>query len=436
LGGLWRVSGAGGEPELLTTPDEENGELDWHSPRFLPGGEEVLFTLHDQNREFHIEIFSLATRERTVLIEGAFDGRYVPTGHIVYGRENSVLAVPFDLARLEITGPSVLMLQNVYNSAINGAAAFSVGGDGTLVYVPAPSLNGRALVWVSRDGSEEPLSLEPQAFSDPRLSPRGDRIAVAVTDGDNQDIWVYDLNSDSRRRVTFEGRNLRPVWSPDGTRVAFGSNRAGKSDIYSKSADGGGTAELLLRSGLWTLPDSWAANGDTLTFTEEEATEASRIDMLRVREGGSLQTVLEPGARGAQFSPDGRFIAYQVSGEIQVRPFPQMDESRWQLSTDGGSEPIWGRDGRELFYRRGNAIIAVPIVTEPTFQFGAPRELFRRAIASQLYFDGTDRGAPFDVAPDGRFLIVTESEDELAVRPFYVVENWFEELKARVPTGQ
>ena len=238
------------------------------------------------------------------------------------------------------------------------------------MYVPAPSLNGRALVWVSRDGSEEPLSLEPQAFSDPRLSPRGDRIAVAVSDGDHQDIWVYDLNSDSRRRVTFEGRNLRPVWSPDGTHVAFGSNRAGKSDIYLKSADGGGTAEPLLSSGLWTLPDSWAPDGDTLAFTEEKATEASRVSMLRVRGADSLQTVIEADARGAQFSPDGRFVAYEVAGEIQVRPFPQMGESRWQLSTDGGTGPIWGRHGRELFYRRGNAIIAVPIVTEPAFEFG------------------------------------------------------------------
>ena len=227
-------------------------------------------------------------------------------------------------------------------------------------------------MWVSRDGSAEPLSLEPQAFSDPRLSPSGDRIAVAVSDGNSQDIWVYDLNSDTRRRVTFEGRNLKPVWTPDGTRLAFGSNRAGKSDIYSKSADGGGTAELLLSSGLWTLPDSWAANGDTLSFTEEDATEATHVGMLRVRPGDSPQPVIEPLAGGAQFSPDGRFIAYAVSGEIQVRPFPQMDESRWQVSTDGGTEPIWGREGRELFYRQGDAIIAVPIVTEPAFQFGPP----------------------------------------------------------------
>ncbi len=428
--GLWRVSDAGGEPEALTRPDAENGELDWHAPLVLPERDVVLFTLHDQNREFRIEALSLGTGERKVLIEDAFDVRYTPTGHIVYGRANELWAAPFDLARLDVTGPSVRVLENVFNVPKNGTAAFSVAADGTLAYIPAPSLNGRTLVWVDRDGTEEPLSTEPRAFAPPRLSPSGDRVAVPVTDGDSQDIWVYHLAEDTWRRVTFEGSNAGPAWTPDGTRVAFSSDRAGKSNIYWKPADGGGTAELLVATGLWTTPNSFTPDGITLALTEEEATERPHIRTLRVGGGGSPQPVLDAntleGTDDAQLSPDGRFIAYRhrLGGQVHVRPFPDVDEGQWQISPDGGNSPVWAHGGRELFYRRGNAIIAVPIVTEPDFQYGPPRELFQSNL----------RG--LDVAPDGRFLMMKPDEDELTSQPIHIVLNFFEELKARVPTGQ
>jgi serine/threonine-protein kinase len=434
--GLRRVADTGGEPEALTTPDTENGELDWHSPWALPGGEAVLFTLHDQNRGFRIEVLSLVTGERKILEEDAFQPQYVPTGHIVYGREYALWAMPFDLARLEVTGPSVRILENVNNVPISGRASFSVGADGTLAYTPAPSLEARTLVWVDRDGSAEPLPAEPRAYSDPRLSPDGDRLAVAIRDGESQDIWVYELSADTWRRVTFEGRNLSPVWTSDGTRILFASDRAGKSDIYWKPADGGGTAELLLASGLWTMPTSWSPEEDLLALTEEQATETGRISTLAVSEGGSQQPIGgDRFAFYARFSPDGRFIAYVRPFEVHVRPFPEVDEGQWQISTNGGMHPVWGRQGRELFYRQGNAVIAVPVTTAPAFDFGPPRELFRREIASSLYL-GTTRPGPFDVAPDGRFLVVAPGADELTAQPIRVVFNWFEELKARVPTGR
>ncbi|MDP6580046.1 MAG: protein kinase, partial [Vicinamibacterales bacterium] len=384
--GLWRVADTGGEPQALTTPDTESGELDWHHPWVLPGSEAVLFGLHDQNRGFRVEVLALATGERKILVESGFQARYVPTGHILYGRESALWAMPFDLARLEVTGPSVRILENVRTNTFSGYADFRVAADGALAYTPAPSLDARTLAWVDRDGSVEPLPVEPQAYSAPRLSPDGDRLAVAIRDGDSQDIWVYDLSTDTWRRVTFEGRNLSPVWTPDGTTLVFASDRAGKSDIYRKPAGGGGTAELLLASGLWTTPTSWNPEGNLLAFREEEATGMFHASTLGVSEDRSPQQVQVLGALtgSVRFSPDGRFIAYRGSGEIHVRPFPEVDEGQWQVSTNGGSWPVWGRQGRELFYRQGNAIVAVPVVTTPAFEFGAPRELFRREIASWL----------------------------------------------------
>ncbi len=267
--GIWRVSADGGEPEALTTPSEERRELDYHWPRLLPGGESVIFTLHDLDRRFHIEALSLTTGERTVLIEDAFDARYVSTGHLVYAQGNAVFAAPFDVAALEIAGPSVRLVQNVHNSVDSGYGAFSVAADGTLAYVPAPPVDGRELVWVSRDGSVEPLPIEPAAFGYfPRVSPEGDRIAVSVSEDERADIWIYDLRDDTQQRVTFEGRNTSALWAPDGDRVAFGSDRAGKENIYWTSVDAGGAAELLVDSGFWTAPDAWSPDGTTLTFTQ------------------------------------------------------------------------------------------------------------------------------------------------------------------------
>ncbi len=435
--GLWRVSADGGEPEALTTPDAERGELDYHLPRLLPGGEAVIFTLHDLDRRFHIEALSLTTGERTVLIEDAFDARYVSTGHLVYGRGQAVLAAPFSLDALEITGPSVRLVQNIFSSAESGWAKISVTADGTLAYVPAPSLGGRELVWVSRDGSTESLPIDPAAFGEsPRLSPDGARVAVAVNEDERSDIWIHDLRDQTQQRVTFEGRNRMPVWSKNGARIAFGSDRAGKENIYWTSVDAGGSAEIVLASGFWTKPDAWAQDGDTLTFTQEDATEASHLGMLRVSDPDSTESLIRGASSrtrtfDSRISPDGRFIAYSSNANgpmaVYVRPYPDVQAAQWQVSASGGTglNPVWGRDGRELFYRQGRSIVSVPVAMTPTFDMGVPEVLFEGA---------PEHLRPFDVSPDGRFLMVSRSDEELAPRPIRVVRNWFEELRARVPT--
>ncbi len=207
----------------------------------------------------------------------------------------------------------------------------------------------------------------------------------------------------------------------------------------------------MLASGFWTTPDAWALDGDTLTFTQEIATEARHIGVLRVSDPDSAESLIgsvtsgrgrsvqaRRGRRGlhdfdSRISPDGRFLAYTSSADgpraVYVRPFPDVNTAQWQVSASGGggNNPVWGRDGRERFDRQGQSIVSVPVTTTLTFDIGVPEVLFESA---------PEHMRPFDVAPDGRFLMVSRSQDELATRPIRVVRNWFEELKVRVPTGQ
>ena len=443
--GLWRVSADGGEPQILTAPEPDRGELDHHSPRLLPDGETVLFSLHeDVGDRFHIETLSLTTGERTVLLDDAFDAWYARTGHLVYGRGNAVFAVPFDLATLELTGPSVRLVQDVYNGARGGGAAFSVADDGTLAYVTVPPRDGRRLVWVNRDGSTDPLPFEPAEYGFPQLSPEGDRLAVPLTDSERSDIWIYDLRDQTQQRLTFEGRNRFPLWAPDGARVAFSSDRDETENIYWTSVDAGGAPELLLALGFRTWPDAFTADGAFLTFTQQAATGESYIGLLRVGDPGSATTLIGSGggsnattvsggrfpvSMDARISPDGRFVAYASTADgpraVYVRPFPDAQSAQWQVSIRGGDFPAWGHDGREIFYRQGRSILAVPVTTTPTFDAGQPTVLFETA---RGYMN------PFGVAPDGRFLMVSRGEEELAPRPIRIVRNWFEELTARVPS--
>jgi serine/threonine-protein kinase len=426
--GLRRVSAEGGEPETLLEPDTDRGDLDFHFPQILPGGDGVLFTRHQKNGRFGIEVYSLKTRERKPLLEEAFHGRFVPTGHVVYAKGTTLYAAPFHLGRMEISGASVAVVENVRTVPNDGSADFSIA-DGTLVYVPAPSRSGRALVWVDRKGREERLPLSPRAFTDPRLSPDGRQLAFAVTESDRQDIWVYDLEDESEHRVTFEGFNESPVWTPDGSRLTFTSDPDGVRNLFWKPSDGSGVAERLTQSDLRHWPSEWSRDGKTLLFDEADPTDLASIHVLRLE--GEPRT--EPWSRGSDYagvprlSPDGRWVVYQADGEVFVHPFPGPGGPR-QISTEGGGVPVWARDGSEIFYEFRGSMVAVSIQFSPSLRTGRPHVLFKYQYAF------SDFGSSYDVAPDGRFLMILPSEDETSPRPIHVVQGWFEELKRRVPT--
>jgi Tol biopolymer transport system component len=299
-------------------------------------------------------------------------------------------------------------------------------------------------VWVSRDGAEQSVAAPARAYMFPRLSPDGRRVAVTITEQENQ-IWLYDLSRETLTRSTFEGtQNYNPLWTPDGKRIAFESNRAGPINIFWQLADGSGGFERLTTSEYLNAPMSWSPDGRLLNFIGIDPTTGVDIWVLRMGDppAGSgqvrkaqlfLQTPFNENT--SRFSPDGRWMAYisDESGrnEVYVQPYPGPG-GKWQISTEGGTEPVWNPSGRELFYRSGDKMMAVDIVTQPGFVAGRPRMLFEKR-----YEAAPAPIVNYDVSPDGqRFLMIKPvDQEEAAPTQINVVLNWFEELKRRAPVG-
>ena len=440
--GLLRVSANGGEPTVLTRPDPEKGERDHVWPHALPGGRAVLFTIVPPGpiEDAQIAVLDLRNGSYKIVLHGGSDARYVEGGYVVYGLAGTLRAVAFDVDRLEVRGTPVPVLQQVVTTPTAGAANFAVAANGTLAYVSGSGLGeARTLVWVDRAGREEPLKVPPRAYAAARLSPEGTRIALDVRDQQN-DIWIWDLQRQTMTRLTFDpGADNSPTWTPDGRRIAFVSSRSGGPEAYWQTADGTGAAELLGGStDLVGTPTSFSPDGTRLLFDSGGA--PSDVGVLSI--DGARRTVLllrgAYGERNPEMSPDGRWLAYESdeSGrdEIYVRPFPNVDGGKWQVSVDGGTRPLWERDGRELFYyTAARGVMAVPVRTGTTFAAGTVTVVF----GGSAYSVPISRRM-YDVSSDGRrFLMIkqapTTGERAAAPVQLVVVQNWLEELKRLVP---
>jgi len=346
--------------------------------------------------------------------------------------------VPFDPQRLAITGPPVPMIEGVLQSP-NGAAQYSISATGSLVYISGTIQSAqRNLVWVSRNGTEQPLSAPAHYYVQPRVSPDGRRVAVNITEQQVQ-VWLYDLTRDTLTRFTFEGNaNSAQVWTPDGKRIAFQSTKEGpQPNLFWQLADGSGGLERLTTSQSRHAPSSWSPDGQLLAFVDGTPTTGTDIWVLRLSDRKAQAFLRTPFNETApRFSPDGRWLAYvsDESGrfEIYVQPYPGPG-GKWQISTEGGTEAVWNPNGRELFYRSGNKMMAVDITTQPSISVGKPRMLF---VGQYLPTPGTLPN--YDVSPDGqRFLMLKPVEQaQAAPTQINVVLNWFEELKQKVPTGK
>ena len=446
--GLQRVSAAGGDPTVLTTPDAEQGEADHLWPELLPGGRAVLFTITAVTgglEAAQVAVLDLQTGTRKILVRGGSHAHYVSSGHLVYAAAGTLRAVPFDLARLEALGTPVPVVSDVVTKTTGGVDAV-VAEDGTLAYVSGGlGVTERTLVWVDRSGREEPLDVPAGRHSDPGLSPDGSRIALATDDAGNTDVWIFDTAGERRRRITFDPAIDRsPLWTSDGQTLLFFSTRDGTFGVYRNGLDADRAEEPLFTDpSRMVLPWSWSADGQTL-LTSELAQGDSGFDVGAVTVRGErtrtglLESAFVEGA--PVVSPDGQWMAYNSNeggGDqgVYVRPFPDVTAGVEQVSTEGGQNPHWTRDGHELVYRHLDTIMAVPVELSPTFRAGTPDVLF-----SGIYFDTL--GAQWDVTPDGeRFLMLkpvaaSDAAGREQARPqITVVQNWLEELRRLVPTN-
>ena len=460
VGAIQQVSDAGGVAEPLTRFDK--GEFSHRWPQFLPDGKAILFAGGPGYGNWTAAQVAAqsSSRGRRKLLEGGTIPAYAASGHLIYAQAGTLMAVPFDPQRMELTGKAVPVAEDVVQSPLTGAAQYSISPSGSLAYVGGGvQVAQRRLVWVSRNGTEQQLTAPPRSYQQPQLSPDGRRLAVNIYEQD-ADVWQYDFNRDALTRFTFAGTaNLIPVWTPDGKRIAFSSNREGPFSIFWQLADGGGGSERLNSSEYYQNPQSFSPDGQLLAFIEQSPSTGLDIWVLRLGDpstgsGQALSTSsgqvpsassgrvgkAEPFLRTPfnettpRFSPDGRWLAYvsDESGryEVYVQPYPGPG-GKWQLSTDGGTEPAWKRNGRELFYRSGNKMMAVDVTTQPGFSAGKPRMLF-----AGEYVPAPNSIVNYDVSADGqRFLMIKESESATAVTQINLVQNWFEELKQKVPVG-
>jgi eukaryotic-like serine/threonine-protein kinase len=437
--GIYRISANGGTPEVIVK------EVGYH-PQLLPDGKSVLFTSGNPPYPYKIVVQSLQSGERKELFVGDA-ARYISSGHIVYGLGNNLLAVPFDLKTLKVTGGPVSVVEGIWRVSPDRTPQYAVSDAGTLGYIPATTTGAvaqRTLVWVDRNGKEEPLAAPPNGYSNPRISPDGTRVALNVAAAPpSGDIWIWDLIRRTPVRLTFDGTNIYPLWTPDSKRIAFLSVREGKYNTYWKSADGTGKDELLgvHLANRSFVPASWADNGKTLVTTSWRNDYMSGIGMLLMEGNRKFKFLLDEKYHESQprISPDGRWMAYtsNESGkeEIYVRPFPDVNDGRWQISTSGGNNPLWSRDGREIFYRNGNAVMAVSVKISPTFNFETPRILFQGTYVRSVNSPGSRDFGTWDISPDSRrFLMLREPSTGSGGRKINIVVNWLEELKQWVPT--
>jgi serine/threonine-protein kinase len=423
--GLMAVAAAGGEPRLLLQADTSRGES-YLFPHYLPDGKVLLLQIRSQGMD-RLGALTLATGKLTRFEQPGSNPRYVSSGYVVVAtRSGTLLAVPFDASRLEITGSAVPVADGVVVGP-GGGARMGMSRDGAFAYVTGP-LVLRELVLVDRAGKARALPAEPQAYIAPRLSPDGRRIAVEVAEPDfvNSDVWLYDIAQHTRTRLTFDQTGHRPIWTPDGRRIVYSRGQFSLGDLYWIPADGTGPAESLLVA----PEDQWAGDvtpdGRTLLFRSGGAGPVRSIHTLPLQGPRTPRVFLanQFDNHSPALSPDGHWVAYvsNESGrlEVYVRPFPGPG-GRWQVSLAGGTEPVWAGNGRELFYRNGTRMMVAAIALHPTFTVGARRELFEGNYLNDPVYRS------YDVTRDGRSFVLVRSPKPLG--DFIVVLNWFDQLR-------
>ena len=430
---LYKVASAGGTPELLI----EGGEVVPHTPNFLPREHGKRLLLVGGLARGGV-FYNLDTGEEEIWVGGSRHAlAYSPSGHVLEqrgmaGPSSRVWARPISTDKLTPTAEPFLVAES--------ASYPSVSGDGTLVYLDRTGRDWQ-LVWRDRSGDKVGLIGQSQPFMfDPELSPDGRRVAVRAYDPDSWNLWVHDVDRPLKTRLTFEEDGARsPLWSPSGSQISFfliGENEDDRG-IFSLPADGSGEAINLVPSYEGGFPLDWSADGKYLLVNAVGSNQAYDIEYLKPKDDNSgyeVVTFLEDPfvGIGAQFSRDGHFVAYSsnASGryEVYVRRFPDGG-GKQRLSQNGGWQPRWSRNGKELFYVEGDWLVVIPITTSPSFSVGPPRRLFRSAALLKAGLEGFAYANPFDVSPDGKRFVIAEPIEDAPPPTIRVVQNWVEAFR-------
>ena len=447
--GIMRVSASGGTPERMIAV--KSGELA-HGPQRLPDGQAVLFTLatgattgngipgSEAWDKAQIVVQSLKSGERKTLVSGGADARYISTGHLVYALGGVVFALRFDPRRLAVAGGPVPIIEGVARArGFTGTAHFVYSDNGSLIFIPGPATTSTGqedVAFMDRQGAVQPLKLPSGPYEYPRVSPDGTRLAVGTDDGKAAHVWVYDLSGKSaRRQLTFGGRNRFPIWSADGQRVAFQSDREGDLALFWQRADGAGTAERLTKpeQGVSHVPESWAPDGKTLLVAVGKGSSfALWAFSMPHKQAAPYGGVEAPSSTiSAAFSSDGHWVAYSHAGSgTLVQPFPATG-AKYQIST--ASHPFWSPDGKELFFHARGRFEVSGITTKPSFSFASPIQL----PTGNLVEGNSSFERNTDITPDGKRFVGVIAADRMpsgttSTQQIQVVENWFEELKTRI----
>jgi serine/threonine-protein kinase len=441
--GLWSVADTGGVPQQISPMEGADGSS-YNDPRFFPDGSAVLFTMESGDGERQVMVRSLETGEQKVLLEGT-SARLTTTGHLLFTREDSLWAVPFDANNLAVAGEPSPVLEGIQTTN-NGVGRLALGDNGSLVYVPSDiggsSAMGRSLVWVDRNGQETELAAEPAPYRYPRISPDGTRVTIFREDQE-EDVWIWELSGETLTPLTFgPGPDVYGEWTPDSERVISSSQRGNSESLLWRAADFTGGANLISEAEGRQLANAVAPDGSVVVFARLPPGAADTdLQIVSLTDDPVTEDLLstESEEHNAAISPNGRWFAYQsdLSGEdeVYVRSFPDAEAAgQIQISTSGGQKPVWGPDGDELFYVNDNRLWSVDISMEPSYSRGTPTMVIDDGYALEAHF-----GRNYDVDPDtgDRFLMVKPfgGERGVASSSINVVQNWFEELTRLVPTN-
>jgi len=465
-GAIQRIPETGGAPQPVTSLNMQKREFTHRHAQILPGGKAIIFTVVSAGMETYndarIELQTIDTKQRKILVQNGFGPRYSPSGHIVYANAGSLYAVPFNLSTLEVTGLPVNVIDGVQMSTNTGAADFDVSATGALAYVPGVAEGGeRTLVWVDRRGTAETVPLPPRSYLFPRISPDGKSIVVEV-EGATHNLYSYDPARTVLTQLTTDGLSHAPVWTPDGQNICYRSWKAGTMTMWSMPADQSRQGERLTTVGARQSAVSVSPDGRYLAYNQmADTTPAGAMaagGMADAGNGGEssmgtgtdiwilpLQgTDRTPRAfkqstfdeASAKFSPDGRWVAYCTDrtgrSEVYVEPWPGPG-MRIQLSSDGGTDPLFSRNGREIFYRNGDKMMLVRVSMAGQFSAGPPTVLwtghYSLGLSSSCGPPGVS-SANYDVSTDGqRFLMIKDQDEGAGSTSLVVVLRWADELK-------